>query len=184
MEDLQQKQITQGIIGNNGDKVVDRGDQRAGSDRRVDADLFKEHGDDGTHDCGQQHRYQQRNTGAAGYQKSELHAFSFDKGYKQPDEDKGQKAQNESVEQTGPGLFEDQLQFLLKSQALIDQHTDGDRQRLGADVTGHIQYHGLEGHQDGQALHDKFKGADHRRYSQAQEHKDNQPGKTFFFFFF
>ena len=42
MQHLDQEQPAQAIECNDSDKVVDRCDQRAGSNRRIDVDLFKE----------------------------------------------------------------------------------------------------------------------------------------------
>lgn len=55
MQHLDQEQPAKAIERNDSDKVVDRCDQRAGSNRRIDVDLFKEQRNAGADGTGNQH---------------------------------------------------------------------------------------------------------------------------------
>ena len=78
MQHLDQEQPAQAIECNDSDKVVDRCDQRAGSNRRIDVDLFKEQRNAGADGTGNQHSQQQRDTDAGGNRKCEHHGLSFE----------------------------------------------------------------------------------------------------------
>ena len=59
MQHLDQEQPAQAIECNDSDKVVDRRDERTGSNRRIDVDLFKEQRNAGADGTGNQHCQQQ-----------------------------------------------------------------------------------------------------------------------------
>ncbi len=48
------------------------------------------------------------------------------------------------MQHSDSGLFEYQAKLLLAVQVFIHQHTDGNCQGLGTNVSGHVQDQGLE----------------------------------------
>ena len=78
MQHLDQEQPAQAIECNDSDKVVDRRDERAGSNRRIDVDLFKEQRNAGADGTGNQHGQQQCDADAGGNGKCEHHGLSLE----------------------------------------------------------------------------------------------------------
>ena len=68
MQNIDQQDPAQSIIGNNRHKVVDGRDQRTGRNGRVYMDFFEEQRDTGTDCPGYDHRQYQRETDASGHQ--------------------------------------------------------------------------------------------------------------------
>ena len=65
-------------------------------------------------------------------------------------------------------------------QCLIHQNTDGNCQRLRTDITGHVEDHRLEDHQNRQLLYHLLKQTDNSRYAHAKSQQDQQPRQSLF----
>ncbi len=70
---------------------------------------------------------------------------------------KRQRSDEQSVCGADPAFLPDERPLLLRGELLIHQHTDRDRQRLGANVARHIQHERLEADHKGQLRHNLFK---------------------------
>ena len=71
------------------------------------------------------------------------------------------------------------MKLLLSGQMLVHEDTNGNGKRLCAHITGHIQNHRLESHDQGELLDDCLEKTDDRRYADPHKHEKHQPGKTF-----
>ena len=78
MQHLDQEQPAKAIERNDSDKVVDRRDERTGSNRRIDVDLFEEQRNAGADCTGNQHCQQQCDAAAGGNGKCEHHGLSLE----------------------------------------------------------------------------------------------------------
>ena len=90
----------------------------------------------------------------------------------------GQQPQEKTVGKADTAFLPDEMRLLLSGQLLVHQDPDRDRQRLGADVAGHIQNQRLEDHHDRQLRHNRLEEADHAGDDHAESQKEDQPGKT------
>ena len=60
-------------------------------------------------------------------------------------------------------------QLLHRGDVLIHQDTDGDSQRLGADIACHVEDHRLEADKKCDTVNDRLENADHRGNTHAEE---------------
>ena len=143
-------------------------------------DLVEQHRDQRAHQTGNDHGHDQRQPDAAGQQKGRGPDIALEKVDVAAQKAQGHHGQNGTVQKTHTGLLPEQLQFFGKGQVFVHQHTDGHRQRLGTDVTGHIQHHGLEADDHRQHRYHRFKRADDRGDQHPEEQQRDQPRETLF----
>ena len=77
-------------------------------------------------------------------------------------------------------FLEYKSQLLHRGDVLIHQDTDGDSQRLGADIACHVEDHRLEADKKGDTVNDRFENTDYRGNAHAEEEQQHQPRETFF----
>ena len=97
MEELDQKQPTQAVVGHYRNKVVDGRNQRIGSNCRIDLDLFEKQRNTRTNRAGDQHCQKQGNTDACGYRLGKGEGLSFDCKNIESDQYKGHQSQQTTV---------------------------------------------------------------------------------------
>ena len=180
VEQIDQHDHGKAIVDHDCHQIVDRGDQRARSDRRVDMDLMEQHRDQRAHQTGNDHGNDQRQPDTAGQQKGRDPDVALEKVDVAAQKAQGHHSQNGTVQKTHAGLLPEQLQFFGKGQVFIHQHTDGNSQRLGTNITGHIPHHGLEADDHRQYRHHRFKRADDRGDQHPEEQQCDQPRETLF----
>ena len=74
-----QKNICQAIINNNCNQIIYRGDQRAGSHRRIHLNFVEKHGDNRSNQTGNDHRNNKCDSHTSGYGKCTEPCISFGK---------------------------------------------------------------------------------------------------------
>ena len=72
------------------------------------------------------------------------------------------------------------MQLVLRAQIFVHQYADRDRQRLRADVAGHVQNERLEADDDRQHGNNALERADDRGNAHAEKEQDDQPRQTLF----
>ena len=77
-------------------------------------------------------------------------------------------------------LLRGQMQLVLRAQIFVHQYADRDRQRLRADVAGHVQNERLEADDDRQHGNNALERADDRGNAHAEKEQDDQPRQTLF----
>ena len=97
MKYVDQQNPAQSIVSDNGNEVVDGGNQGTGRNSGVDLDFMKKHGDQGAQQAGDHHSYQERQTDTAGNGESIRKSSSFKKGDVEAYQDDRNGAQEQSV---------------------------------------------------------------------------------------
>ena len=97
MQQIQQQEPGQAVVGDGGHQVVHGGDQGAGGHSRIDVQLFEEHGNAGSGDAGQCHGDQQGDADAGGNRESVSLKIRLEQVHIKADDHKRGKAQNDSV---------------------------------------------------------------------------------------
>ena len=109
MQHLDQEQPAQAIECNDSDKVVDRRDERTGSNRRSDVELFEEQRNAGADGTGNQHCQQQCDADAGGNGKCEHHGLSRELEDEKSDDSKGQNTKQKTIAETDAHFLENKL---------------------------------------------------------------------------
>ena len=141
-------------------------------------DLVEEHRDDRADQAGDRHGHDQRHADTARDEEGFAPEIALEQVDIRTEEGQCHQRKDHAVEQADPDFLEQELQLFAGGQLLVHQDTDGDRQRLGADIAGHIQHHRLEADDDGQHRHHRLEHSDHRGNHHAEEQQGDQPRQT------
>ena len=97
MEELDQTQPAQAVVGHYRNKAADGRNQRTGSNCRIDLDLFEKQWNTRTNRTGDQHCQKQGNTDARGYRIGKGEGLSFDCKNIESDQYTGHQSQQTTV---------------------------------------------------------------------------------------
>ena len=70
------------------------------------------------------------------------------------------------------------MQFLGKRKILVGQYPYGDSERLGADISGHVENQRLKRHNERQLRHNRLKNTHHAGNGNAETEQDDEPGQA------
>ena len=125
-----------------------------------------------------QHCDDEGDADTAGNRKAVVNRHALEERDVDTDADKGEHAENGSVQCSDIDLFENQLQLLFRRELIVHQGANRDSERLGTDISGHVQNQGLEGHDNREARHHAFEESHYGRDDHTEAKEQDKPGQT------
>ena len=180
MEHLNEHDHGKAIVDHHGHQIVDGGDERAGGHGGVNVDLVEQHRDHGADQTGNDNGGEERETDAARDQKRICGRIALEQHDVNAQKNERHHAEQRAVAGADLHLLRGQMQLVLRAQIFVHQYADRDRQRLRADVAGHVQNERLEADDDRQHGNNALERADDRGNAHAEKEQDNQPRQALF----